>query len=53
MGSWISNLHIRKKDAISIEKVMESLQSILEKQGYKLAASAEAADYGYAVLESV
>ncbi len=52
MGSWFSNLHIRKKEGISTEQITESLTRILEKEGCELAPSAEGSDYGLAVLSS-
>ncbi len=52
MGSWFSNMHIRKREGLSKEQVLEAMCHILQKEGCQLAASAEEADYGLALLDS-
>ncbi len=50
MGSWFSNLHIRKKEGISLKQILDVFKEMMEKAGYQFAASAETADCGLAVL---
>lgn len=52
MGSWFSNLHIRKKGNITEDTVVECIRKIMDKQKYLQAVSEEEADGAFAILSS-
>ena len=50
MGSWFSNLHIRKKEGADQEAVVACLHEYMKSQHYESAASAEDADGALAIV---
>lgn len=51
MGSWFSNLHIRKSEEISKEKICNCVKKILTEQGYTSVENMQEADVTVAVVE--
>jgi len=50
MGSWFSNLHIRKNDAITEGKISEYICNIMAAQQYKPVSSPDEADGAFAIV---
>ena len=50
MGSWFSNLHIRKKDTVTTETVVSCIHSIMARRSYEPVASESDADSTVAVI---
>lgn len=50
MGSWFSNLHVRKTGELSKDRICSCISSLLTEQGYTLAANMEEADVTVAVV---
>lgn len=50
MGSWFSNLHIRKRDSVTTETVVSCIHSIMALHGYEPATSESDADGTVAVI---
>lgn len=52
MGSWFSNLHIRKKDLVTREAVVSCIGDIMARRGYETAASESDADGTVTVIST-
>ncbi len=52
MGSWFSNLHVRKTSNIAMEQVMAFISQEMQQEGYAVVASEEEADGAFAVCTS-
>lgn len=50
MGSWFSNMNIRKSQAVTVDAVSQALVRMMGERGYEAAASAEDADGLLALL---
>ena len=50
MGSWFSNMNIRKSQAVTVDAVAQVLVRMMGERGYEAAASAEDADGLLALL---
>lgn len=50
MGSWFSNLHVRKSEALSKEKICNCVTGFLTEQGYTSVESIQEADVTVAVV---
>lgn len=50
MGSWFSNLHVRKTGELSKDRICSCISSLLTEQGYTLTANMEEADVTVAVV---
>lgn len=50
MGSWFSNLHVRKKEGISQNSVMEYIREWMSAQHYELSATESEADAAFAIV---
>lgn len=51
MGSWFSNLHIRKTEALSKEQICNCVAGFLHEQGYTSVEKMQEADVAVAVIE--
>ncbi len=51
MGSWFSNLHIRKNDAVTKENVAAYIRRIMAAQGFLPVATEGEADAAFAVFQ--
>lgn len=53
MGSWFSNMHIRKNNAISVHMISEYINKTMAAQQYLSATSETDADVAFAIVSSV
>ncbi len=52
MGSWFSNIHVRKREGLAAEKVCEGFVQAMQQQGYECVSSAEDADGTLIIVDS-
>lgn len=52
MGSWFSNIHIRKGDSVTTEAVVSCIHSIMDRRGYESTTSGSDADGMVAVIST-
>ena len=53
MGSWFSNLHIRKKEKITVDSVADYICKIITSQQYTLTSSENEADGAFAIVSNM
>ena len=51
MGSWFSNIHIRKSETIKLQSVTDYIKDMMEQQHYLPVASGEDADGAIAIVD--
>ena len=52
MGSWFSNIHIRKQDHITEETIVECIKKMMNERGFSSTHSEEEADTSIALYFS-
>ena len=52
MGSWFSNLHIRKKDSMTVDMVPDYICRTMASQQYTLTSSEDEADGAFAIISN-